>query len=73
MSIRYMNEEFNRKVWAMAIIHQEYLKSWDRIRITVGESIHRREEKGMKGREEEEKKLRKRNKKRKTDPGHSTL
>lgn len=50
MSIRYMNEEFNRKVWAMAIIHQEYLKSWDRIRITVGESIHRREEKGMKGR-----------------------
>lgn len=43
-----MNEEFERKVWAMAIIYQEYLKSCDRIRITVGESVHRREGKRMK-------------------------
>lgn len=45
-----MNEEFTRKLWAIVIIYQKYLKPRDRIRIIMGESVHRREEKGMKGR-----------------------
>lgn len=48
-----MNEEFRRKVWARGIIlrviiYQGYLKSCDRIRITKGESVYRREGQGIK-------------------------